>query len=281
MSYTILACAGLDKPLGSLAREVAIRLAEATGSELICPVLLTAVPTRYAAAFGERPVLVIDGCGTRCASKLAMMPGRKIDRKIMLADLVKDLGLPMDTGLTLGPQGIALATAIVDRLLTDFTTATKVTASETWDPVAAYLTVTHDKYQFRIPQSEYLFNENDVWVRVYGTRARVGVSDYVQQKLTDLTYYAPANVGDTVEQFGEVGTIESAKAVLELVSPISGTIVAVNAALEENPGLINEDPYGAGWVAELELTDYAGDAELLIDGAAYAALVQRKAAEDS
>jgi len=281
MSYAILACTGMDKSLGSLSREVAIRLAEALGGEIICPMALHTTPARYETLLADRSLLVVDGCGTRCTAKLATTQGRKIDRKILLADEVKATGTPLAPELVLGPQGIALAQTIVERLVAEITAAPVVAAGENWAPVADYHTVTHDKYQFRIPTADYAFNENDVWVRVTGTRARIGVSDYVQQKMTDINYYTPAAVGTSIEQFGEAGTIESTKAVLEIVSPVSGTISAVNAALDENPGLINEDPYGAGWIAELELTDYAVDADLLVDGAAYATIVQRKAAEDS
>jgi glycine cleavage system H protein len=88
-----------------------------------------------------------------------------------------------------------------------------------------------------------------------------------------------AAAGPAIEQFGELGTLESTKAVFEVIAPLSGTVVAVNEALVEQPELANEDPYGAGWVAVLAPQDYAEDQELLLDGAGYAALVQRKAAE--
>ena len=60
-----------------------------------------------------------------------------------------------------------------------------------------------------------------------------------------------------VEQFGELGSLESAKAVFEIISPVSGTVTAVNPAVIDNPGLINEDPYGAGWLVEMKLTSLA------------------------
>ena len=143
------------------------------------------------------------------------------------------------------------------------------------------LLVTQDKYQFRIPAHDYAFTENDTWVRLVGEQAFVGVSDYIQQKLTDITYFAPPASDDPIEQFGELGTIESAKAVLEIIAPVSGSVVAVNTTLIDHPELMNEDPYGAGWIAMLALTDYAADQELLLDSAAYAAVVQRKAAEEA
>jgi len=107
----------------------------------------------------------------------------------------------------------------------------------------------------------------------------VGISDYMQQRLTDISFVDPPKVGANIEQFGEVGSVESTKATFELVSPVSGTVVRINEAVEDIPESINEDPYGS-WIAELELTSWEEDQALLIDGQAYAADVQHKAAED-
>ena len=112
-----------------------------------------------------------------------------------------------------------------------------------------------------------------------GDRARVGISDYLQQQLTDIQYFDPPPIGAPVEQFGTLGEVESTKAIFELIAPASGTVVAVNdVVVEESPGLINEDPYGAGWLVEVELSAWAEDTELLLDGPAYADTVGPKAA---
>ena len=81
MKRAILSCNGLDKPEGSVAREVAIRAADATGSEIICPVLLNRAPARYKKALSESSLIVVDGCSTRCASKLATRLEAKVDRQ--------------------------------------------------------------------------------------------------------------------------------------------------------------------------------------------------------
>lgn len=280
MTRAILTCSGLDKSLGSLAREVAVRAAEALGCEIICPVLLNAVPARYAKLVQEGSVIVIDGCATGCATKLANQVGAKLEQKVLLAEAVKAAGLELEPALTLGPRGLELAQRLVENLVSDLT-ETAVAAAEMPSLVAPeeYLTVTHDKYQFRIPAEGYAFTENDTWVRLSGPQAFVGISDFLQQEMTDLVYFVPPAVGAEIEQFGELGTLESTKAVFEVIAPISGTVVAVNEALVEQPELANEDPYGAGWVAVLAPQDYAEDAELLLDGAGYAKVVQRKAAE--
>ena len=159
------------------------------------------------------------------------------------------------------------------------TTAGPQAGTADFQTATDFAVVVHDKYEFRIPLTGYLFNANDVWVQVAGDRARVGISDYMQQRLTDITYVDPPKVGAAIEQFGECGTVESTKANFEVVSPVSGTVVAVNEAVGDMPESVNEDPYGS-WIAELELTDWDEDRALLVDGAAYAAEVERKAAED-
>jgi glycine cleavage system H protein len=280
MNRAILSCTGLDKPEGSVAREVAIRASMATGSEIICPVLLNRSLARYKKTLGENTLIIVDGCSTRCASKLAAAVEAKVDRKILVADAVKASGLSLESSLSLGPNGLALAQSIVDEMVRNLNAPATVAETESvFEAPTEYLLVTHDKFEFRIPVVDYLFNENDVWVRALDGVARIGISDYMQQSLTDINFFDPPRKDDSVEQFGELGSLESAKAVFEIIAPASGAVVAVNPAVVANPGLINEDPYGAGWLVELKLSDWQQNLELLIDGAAYATIVKRKAEE--
>jgi glycine cleavage system H protein len=281
MKHALLSCTGLDKPEGSLAREVAILAADATGSEIICPVLLNRAPARYRKALSENALIVVDGCSTRCATKLAGRLETKVVRKVLISDAAKASRMPFEPTLRLRTSGVALAQAIVDQLVRDLNApAVAAEPSSAWETPAEFLVVTHDKFEFRIPVVDYLFNENDCWARVSEGVARVGISDYMQQRLTDISFFDPPKTNAEVEQFGELGALESAKAVFEIASPVSGAVVAVNAAVVENPALINEDPYGAGWLVEIKLAGLEQDEALLLDGAAYADIVKRKAAED-
>lgn len=281
MKRAILSCNGLDKAEGSVAREVAIRGADATGGEIICPVLLNRAPARYKKVLDESSLIVIDGCSTRCATKLSTRLEAKVERKVLVSDAVKASGRPLESTLSLGPNALALAQTIVEELVRNLNAPlTAVVPDAEFETPSEYLVVTHDKFEFRIPVVDYVFNENDVWARVWDGVARVGISDYMQQKLTDISYFDPPKLDATVEQFGEVGSLESAKAVFEIISPISGTVTAVNPAVVDNPALVNEDPYGAGWLVEMNLTDWPQDQELLLDPAAYAVIVKRKAAEE-
>ncbi len=173
-----------------MAREVAIRGAGATRNEIICPVLLKRAPARYRKALSESSLIVVDGCSTRCATKLAARLEAKVERKLLVSDAVKASGQALEPTLDLGPNGTALAQSIVDELLRNLN-APPVAAEPAaeFETPAEYLVVTHDKFEFRIPVVDYVFNENDVWARVLDGVARVGISDYMQQKLTDINYF--------------------------------------------------------------------------------------------
>jgi glycine cleavage system H protein len=280
MKRVVLPCNGLDKQYGVLARELALRLMDTQRAEIICPVLLNNSPARYERSLAEAALLVIDGCPTRCATKLANKLGLKIDDKALVSEQAKNAGLELSESLRPGPVGMQLVDTMAKTLAapTVATVADKAAGSFDESP-ANYLTVTHDKYIFKIPAEGYLFNENDCWVRVIGNIARVGVSDFVQQNLTDITYFEPAEVGKEIEQFDEVGSIESGKSMMDVLSPVSGQIVAVNTQLAQTPELVNEYPYSKGWIAEIEISDFDSDKELLLDAEAYSKIVEKKAAE--
>lgn len=277
--YAYLPCNGLDKPEGPLARELALGLLAETGGELVCPVLLGRSAARYTKTLGELPLFTIDGCATRCASRLAADRGLKIARKVQIAESLKTAGVETEGTLTPGPLGMAFLRGLVARLLASPDPGAAGGAGTGFARPVTYLTLSHDKFIFRVPAEGYLFNENDCWARVEGNRARVGISDFMQQTLSDVLFCTPAAVGSTVEQFGEAGTVESSKASFEVVSPVSGKVVAVNQAVLDAPELVNEDPYERGWIVELELADFASDRELLLTGPQYLELMKQKAAE--
>lgn len=274
----ILPCNGLDKPAGCMAREIGLSLAEQTDGELVCPVLAYTAPARYQKHAGEI-VTVIDGCATRCASKLATELGLKVGKRLVVADYCReqqvDLGVDLRLAPTLGPQ----IAACVAQLSEQPEAATQGTTAAEFPVPDDYLLHTKDKFHFRVPQQGFWYNENDCWVQVVGNLARVGVTDFVQQSLSDIIFFTPPAVGVEVEQFGEVGLVESSKAVFELVSPVAGKVLRVNPKLDASPELLNENPYELGWVAELELVDFAADQELLLTAEQYLEVLKRKVAE--
>lgn len=101
-----------------------------------------------------------------------------------------------------------------------------------------------------------LYNKEHEWVLQLGeNRVRIGISDYAQKQLGDIVFVETSQLGATITANETIGTVESVKAVSELYSPVSGTIVLINETLEINPETINEDPFEAGWIVEVELSN--------------------------
>jgi len=107
------------------------------------------------------------------------------------------------------------------------------------------------------------FTEDHLWVRVSGKRAQVGLSDYFQDELGEILTVELPDVGDVVERGESFGEVESVTTVTDLLAPVSGTISATNSELDDNPALVNEDPYHEGWLLEIELSDKTELEELM------------------
>ncbi|WP_254829838.1 glycine cleavage system protein GcvH [Haloglomus salinum] len=107
---------------------------------------------------------------------------------------------------------------------------------------------------FEVPEDcRYL--ETHEWVRLENGTARVGISDFAQDELGDVVFVELPSEGDTLSQEADFGVIESIKAVSDLYAPVSGTVATVNDRLVDEPELVNEDPFGDGWMLELEDVD--------------------------
>ena len=115
------------------------------------------------------------------------------------------------------------------------------------------------------------YSESHEWVKVEGNIAVIGVSDFAPAEMGDITYVDMPEVDDTVDAGEEFGALESVKASSELISPVSGTVVEVNAELEDAPEKVNEDAYAA-WIIKVEMSDPA-QLDALLDAAAYKAQI--------
>lgn len=118
--------------------------------------------------------------------------------------------------------------------------------------------------------SEMRFTRAHCWVRLEGGQAVVGITDYAQEQMSELTFVELPEVGEQVEAEDEVAVVESVKAANDVFAPVAGTIVAVNEALLEQPELVNQDPFGKGWLFKLKPDDPA-DLDDLLDADAYEA----------
>ncbi len=106
------------------------------------------------------------------------------------------------------------------------------------------------------------------WVRVKGNVATVGISDFAQHQLSELTFVELPAVGDDVTASDEVGVVESVKAASDIYSPVSGKITEINSEVMDHPELVNSDPYGAGWLFKIQLKN-PDEVKDLLDGDAY------------
>jgi glycine cleavage system H protein len=118
-----------------------------------------------------------------------------------------------------------------------------------------------------IPVELRYTNEHE-WVRVEENIAIVGITDYAQSELGDIVFVELPSVGKEVKQMEPFGTIEAVKAVSDLFSPVTGKVIEVNSALDNDPMVINRDPYGEGWIIKVELSDRS-EVDELLDSTSY------------
>ena len=116
------------------------------------------------------------------------------------------------------------------------------------------------------------YTEEHEWVKLEDNIATVGITDWAQGELGDIVFVELPGEGDKVTQTEPFGTIEAVKAVSELFSPVTGKVVEVNSALDDDPMVINHDPYGDGWMMKVELSD-ATQVEQLLDAAGYKGVI--------
>ena len=106
------------------------------------------------------------------------------------------------------------------------------------------------------------------WARVEGDEATLGITWYAQDSLGELVHYEPPDVGATVAKESAYGEVESVKAVSDVIAPLSGEVLDVNQKVVDEPGTVNEDPYGDGWLVRIRLSD-PGEVDSLLDAAGY------------
>ena len=117
--------------------------------------------------------------------------------------------------------------------------------------------------------SELKYTQEHEWIKVDGDVAIVGITDFAQSELGDIVFVEVETVGQTISKDGVFGTVEAVKTVSDLFLPMSGEIIEFNEALEATPEVVNNDPYGAGWMVKVRVSD-ASEFEALLDAAAYA-----------
>jgi len=119
---------------------------------------------------------------------------------------------------------------------------------------------------------DLLYHPDHDWARIEGQEATLGITWYAQEQLGEVVFFDPPAAGTKVSKDASYAEVESVKAVSDVIAPLSGEIVAVNESLGDDPGAINEDPYGEGWLVRVRLSDPA-ERDGLMDAAAYSSAV--------
>jgi glycine cleavage system H protein len=120
---------------------------------------------------------------------------------------------------------------------------------------------------------ELRYTKEHEWIRVEGDSVVIGVTDYAQNALTDVVWVELPEMGAVVGSMDSFASVESVKSVSEIYAPISGEVIEINESLEDSPELINEDPYGEGWICKISISDNSELASLL-DGTTYRGLIE-------
>jgi glycine cleavage system H protein len=146
--------------------------------------------------------------------------------------------------------------------------------------VTQYLELTVDKFTFKVA-TDCVYSTEGLWVKPEGTQLRIGLSDFLQQRSGDIAFAEIKPVGTSLSIGDEVASIETIKVNVALSSPLSGKVLEVNPAMDTTPEAINQDPYGTGWLAAIEASDWETDRSRLLDPQAYFAVMKAEAEEEA
>ncbi len=146
--------------------------------------------------------------------------------------------------------------------------------------MSQFLEATVDKFLFRVATDRW-YSPEGVWALPDGGRIRVGVSDFLQQRSGDVAFVEAKPVGTSLARGEELALIETIKANVEVASPVTGVVAAVNPSLELSPEVINQDPFGDGWLAVIDAPEWAPNRATLLDPEAYFALMCAQAEEEA
>ena len=146
--------------------------------------------------------------------------------------------------------------------------------------MSEYLEATVDKFIFRVA-GDRLYSAEGVWALAEGSRVRLGLTDYLQQLNGDVAFVHPKPVGTKLAVGDEFAELETIKTTISFFAPVRGTMVEVNTDLDESPEFVNQEPYGKGWLAVIEATDWEADKATLLGPQAYLSAMRTQAEEES
>lgn len=142
-----------------------------------------------------------------------------------------------------------------------------------------FLEFTVDKFTFRVA-TDCWYHEAGIWVKFEGLNVQIGLSDYLQQRSGDVAFAEIKPEGTLLSQDEEVAVIETIKVNISLPSPVTGRVIAVNQAMSMTPEIINQDPYGDGWIAIIQVLDVPTEMKQLLDSQTYYEKIKREAEQE-
>jgi glycine cleavage system H protein len=143
----------------------------------------------------------------------------------------------------------------------------------------AYLETIVDKFIFRIA-TDRLYSSEGLWAKAEDDKVRIGMTDFLQQRSGDVAFVEIIPAGTTVAVGDELIVIETIKVDISLSSPVSGTVIEINPAMQDSPEIINQDPYGEGWIVGIEASNLERDNDQLMDPESYFTMIKGQAEEE-
>ncbi len=143
-----------------------------------------------------------------------------------------------------------------------------------------FLEFTVGKFTFKVP-TDRKYSSEGLWVKEEGNRVRIGVSDYIQQRSGDVAFAEVKPAGIALAARDELATLETIKVSTSFATPVAGRVALINPLMESAPEIINQDPYGEGWLCEIEPTDGEHERITLLDADAYFAKIKREAENEA
>ena len=264
----VLPCAGYDRPGGKVSRLVVEQLQSSDKSITIGSIgALTSERPGEIKDLRSSRAICIDGCSVKCASKILEKLSIREFESIEVSALT-------DIQESTDEEKARTVTDMVLQLLT----VTQPTAPKTIDighSESDYLTEMIDKFILKVKNGLF-YSDNDFWAKKEEDLVRIGLSDLLQQMVSDVYFVELADIGTHVEFGDELGSFESTKIAMEIITPLSGTVIESNTILGDSPELVNEDPYGKGWLYVIRPDDFS-ELDLLKSADEYLAYGTEKA----
>ncbi|MHA1719142.1 MAG: hypothetical protein DRO88_14290 [Promethearchaeia archaeon] len=291
----LMPCMGCEKLLGQLTTMSALQIEKNKNIENITldPPITKIAANEYKHDLEQGTIIALNGCGTQCVSKILNEKSIKPNFIISIPKLAKTLSLPKEIPNTLELNDGLLLEKMVSKIEYEIQKLLENSKSNeraidiqnfTFNPkYTEELSFTHSKFIFRVATSSgnIFFNWNDAWAYHLGDgKIIVGISDYLQQNLSDILFCEFPDIGSQIDQFEAVATLESSKTVNEVLTPFSGKIIAINPRLKDEPELINMDPYKDGWIVMIQATNFEEEKEDLMDSKAYFEFMKEKVEEE-